>query len=398
MLSDVASKRTGLQGIKMSIDETTRLKRWRLILGADANDSCGPLQGDGLAIDKVLAALYDGKRSAGLGGSAPHVNRWLGDIRNYFPRSTVRVMQRDAMERLGLKQMLLQPEILETVEADVHLVATLLALRHAIPEKTKETARQVVRKVVEQLERRLRNPMLQAVRGALNRSTRTNRPRPGEIDWDRTIRKNLHNYLPDRGTIIADRLVGYGRRRNSLRDVVLCVDQSGSMGTSVVYSGIFGSVLATLRAVRTRVVVFDTAVVDLTDKIHDPIDLLFGTQLGGGTDINRAIAYCQERITQPAQTILVLITDLFEGGNAQELVARLATLTAAGVKAVCLLALNDDGAPSFDEGLAGKLASLGIPSFACSPDLFPDLMAAAISKQDLSQWAARNEIAAAARG
>jgi hypothetical protein len=374
------------------------LRRWRLVLGQDAAESCGSLSGDALGMDQVLTALYGGgERSAGLGGSAPHVNRWLGDIRTYFPRSTVRVMQRDAIERLGLQRLLLEPEVLESVEPDVHLVATLLALGHAIPDKTKDTARQVVRKVVDEVERRLRNPLVQAVRGSLHRATRTNRPRASEIDWDRTIRKNLKNYLPGKRTIIAERLVGFGHKRSSLRDVMLCVDQSGSMGTSVVYSGIFGSVLATIRAVRTQMIVFDTSVVDLTDQMHDPIDLLFGTQLGGGTDINRAVAYCQERITRPAQTIFVLITDLYEGGNAEELMARVAAILAAGVKMVCLLALNDDGAPSFDERNAARLAELGVPSFACTPDLFPELMAAAINRQDLVQWAARNEITTAAR-
>jgi Mg-chelatase subunit ChlD len=382
----------------MTINEAERLRRWRLVLGQDAADSCGSLSGDALGMDQVLTALYGGgERSAGLGGSAPHVNRWLGDIRTYFPRSTVRVMQRDAIERLGLQRLLLEPEVLESVEPDVHLVATLLALGHAIPDKTKDTARQVVRKVVDEVERRLRNPLVQAVRGSLHRATRTNRPRASEIDWDRTIRKNLKNYVPEKRTIIAERLVGFGRKRSSLRDVMLCVDQSGSMGTSVVYSGIFGSVLATIRAVRTQMIVFDTSVVDLTDQMHDPIDLLFGTQLGGGTDINRAVAYCQERITRPAQTIFVLITDLYEGGNAEELMARVAAILAAGVKMVCLLALNDDGAPSFDERNAARLAELGVPSFACTPDLFPELMAAAINRQDLVQWVARNEITTAAR-
>jgi Mg-chelatase subunit ChlD len=262
------------------------------------------------------------------------------------------------------------------VEPDVHLVATLLSLSRVIPSKTKETARQVVRKVVQEVERRLANPLIQAVRGSLNRATRTNRPRANEIDWHRTIRKNLRNYVPEHATVVAERLVGWGRKRSSVRDVILCVDQSGSMATSVVYSGIFGAVLATVRAISTRMVVFDTAVVDLTEDLKDPIDLLFGTQLGGGTDINRALAYCQGLVTRPDKTILVLITDLYESGNAAEMLGRVAQLVAAGVQIVCLLALNDDGAACFDERHAAALASLGVPAFACSPDQFPDLMAA----------------------
>lgn len=384
-----------------AVNDQQRLRRWRLVLGkaAQCQGSRGAteglpleLQGDDTQMDQVLEALYDSDRSAGLGSSSPNVNRWLGDIRTYFPKSVVQVMQKDALERLHLHQMLLEPETLESVEADVHLVGTLLSLKSVIPKKTKETARQVVRKVVDQLERKLRNPMTEAVRGALNRATRTSRPRAGELDWHRTIRKNLHNYLPDRKTLIADRLVGYGRKRSSLRDIVLCIDQSGSMATSIVYSSIFGAVLASLRAVTTRLVVFDTEVVDLTDELHDPVDVLFGTQLGGGTDINRAVAYCQRQITRPAQTIFVLISDLIEGGVEAQLLRRTAEMVGSGVSVICLLALSDEGAPCYDERLAASMTALGAPAFACTPDLFPDLMATAIQKRDLATWAARHDV------
>ena len=386
----------------MAIDEKERLRRWRLMLGKEAGESMGVasdgeeivahLGGADLGMDNVLEALYNSERSAGLGKSSPNVARWLGDIRTYFPSTAVQVMQKDALERLNLTQMLLEPEMLELVEPDVHLVANLMSLSKVIPEKTKDTARQVVRKVVDELERKLANGLIQAVRGSLNRATRTYRPRPNQINWDRTIRANLKNYLPDRGTIIAERLVGHGHKRSSLRDIILCVDQSGSMASSVVYAGIFGAVLATLRTVSTRMVVFDTSVVDLTDDLQDPVDLLFGVQLGGGTDINRALAYCQQVISRPDQTILVLITDLFEGGNAQEMLRRVAELKAGGVQMICLLALSDDGRPGFDQHNAARLATMDIPSFACTPELFPDLMAAAIQRQDLSRWAAKYDI------
>ncbi len=373
--------------------EQERLRRWRLILGEAADETIGfTLTGEALGMDRALGALYDSDRSAGLGSSAPNVARWLGDIRTYFPTTTVQLLQRDALERLKLRQMLLEPELLETVEPDVHLVANLLSLSRVIPTKTRDTARRVVRKVVDDLEKRLRNPLTQAVRGSLNRSQRNRRPRPGEIDWHRTIRANLKNYIAEKNTVIAERLVGYGSRRSALRDIVLCVDQSGSMASSVVYSGIFGAVLATLRAVRTRMIVFDTAVVDLTDELHDPVDLLFGTQLGGGTDIHKALTYCEQVIDRPAQTILILITDLYEGGDREGMIRRAASLAASGVNIICLLALSDDGAPGYDARNAAALADLGIPAFACTPDLFPSLMAAAIQRQDLGMWAARNGI------
>jgi Mg-chelatase subunit ChlD len=373
--------------------EDERLRRWRLILGGDENDGTGcGLGGADLAMDWALAALYDSDRKGGLGSSAPNVARWLGDIREYFPSSVVRVMQQDALERLNLRRMLLEPEMLQAVEPDIHLVADLLALGGVMPAKTKETARIVVRRVVEDLQRRLTEPMRQAVIGSLNRATRNRRPRHNEIDWPRTIRANLKHYQPDYKTIIPETRIGYGRKRSALRDIILCVDQSGSMATSVVYSGVFGAVLASLPSVRTQMVVFDTAVVDLTAELSDPVELLFGAQLGGGTDINRALGYCQGLVRRPHDTILVLISDLFEGGNQQEMLKRAAALTAAGVQFIALLALNDDGAPSYDHGVASAFAGFGIPSFACTPDLFPELMAAAINRQDITQWAATREI------
>lgn len=371
----------------------TLLRKWRLILGGAPNDGTGlPLQGADLQMDKTLQALYDADRTGGLGASSPNVARWLGDIRTFFPASVVQVMQQDALQRLNLTQMLLEKELLEAVEPDVHLVATLLSLSRVIPDKTKDTARQVVRRVVEELLRKLAQPTQQAIQGALNRSVRNRRPRHHEINWHATILKNLKHYQPQYQTIIPETRIGYGRRRHALKDVVLCLDQSGSMGTSVVYSGIFGSVMASIPAVKTKMVVFDTAVVDLTEDLADPVDLLFGVQLGGGTDIHAALTYCKGIITRPSDTVLVLITDLYEGGNAAEMRKRMTEIVASGVQLVVLLALNDEGAPAYDHGNAQFLANLGVPVFACSPDKFPDLMAAALGKQDLALWAAKEDL------
>lgn|GEM_PF-97348 len=313
---------------------------------------------------------------------------WLGDIRTYFPKSIVQVMQKDAIQRLGLRQLLLEPEVLETIEADIHLVTTLIALNRVIPEYVRATARQVVRKVTDDLEKRLRRRTEQAVMGSLNRAERRNcRPRHHEIDWNRTIRANLKHYQPDFKTIIPERRFGYGRKQQRLRDIILCVDQSGSMASSVVYASVFGAVLASMKAVNTRMIVFDTAVVDLTQDILDPVDLLFGVQLGGGTDINRALAYCQSLVGRPAETILVLISDLYEGGNASEMVQRAAALVDSGVQMIALLALSDQSKPSYDANHAQIFGDLGIPAFACTPDMFPDVMAAAIEKRDLKRWA-----------
>ncbi|MFJ3695604.1 VWA domain-containing protein [Streptomyces sp. NPDC090052] len=371
-----------------------RLRRWRLVLGGDAAETTGvSLGGRDAAMDGALGALYgkgekgggrSGDRSAGLGASAPSVARWLGDIRTYFPSSVVQVMQRDAIERIGLSALLLEPEMLEAVEADVHLVGTLLSLNRAMPETTRETARAVVRKVVEELEKRLSTRTRASVTGALDRSARISRPRHRDIDWDRTIRANLKNYLPEYGTVVPERLIGYGHAAQSVKkDVILCIDQSGSMAASVVYASVFGAVLASMRSISTRLVVFDTAVVDLTEQLDDPVDVLFGTQLGGGTDINRALAYCQSQITRPTDTVVVLISDLYEGGIRDEMLKRVAAMKASGTQFVTLLALSDEGAPAYDHAHAEALAALGAPAFACTPDLFPDVMAAAIERRPL---------------
>ncbi|HTI60240.1 VWA domain-containing protein [Mucilaginibacter sp.] len=373
--------------------EPQHLRKWRLILGGHQQEGTQfDLNESDLKVDHTLEALYDSDKSGGLGASSPNVSRWLGDIRTFFPSSVVQVMQQDALKRLNLTQMLFEKEMLENMEPDVHLVATLMTLSRVIPDKTKDTARQVVRKVVNELIKKLAEPTRQAITGSLNRSIRNTRPRHQEINWGATILKNLKHYQPEYQTIIPENRVGYGRKRSSLKDVILCLDQSGSMGSSVVYSGIFGSVMASIPAIETKMVVFDTAIADLTEELTDPVELLFGVQLGGGTDINAALTYCQQIVTKPADTVLVLITDLYEGGNVNDMRKRAVELVAAGVQLVVLLALNDDGAPSYDHHNAQFLADLGVPVFACTPDKFPDLMAAALTKQDISLWAAKEDL------
>lgn len=388
-----------------STTDNDRLRRWRLVLGGQEGGggiNCR-LSGDDISMDQALSSLYnrpdgegkDKSKSGDLSASSPRVARWLGDIRKYFPSTVVTIMQKDALERLNLKRMLLEPELLASMVPDVNLVATLAALGSAIPAKSKETARMVVRKVCDDLMRRLAAPTRQAVVGALNRARRNNNPRYNEIDWNRTIRANLKHYQGKFKTIIPEKRIGFGKKRSSLKDIILLVDQSGSMATSVVYSSIFAAVLASIKAVTTRLVVFDTSVVDLSDQLSDPVDIIFGVQLGGGTDINRAVDYGQSLVRQPSETIFVIISDLYEGGNNQEMLKRVYSLVSSGVKVICLLALSDDGAPAFDHRNAAYFAEIGVPTFACTPDQFPEMMAQAIGQADLFQWASSKGIVTA---
>jgi Mg-chelatase subunit ChlD len=379
------------------VNESERLRRWQLAIGDDEQEG---LSERDVRLSAALSALYNApsrsKGRGGLGASSPRVARWLGDIREFFPTSVVQIIQKDAFERLNLKSLMLEPEFLSTLEADVHLVADLMSLRSAIPDKTRDTARQVVRKVVDELMARLQHKTQETLRGALNRSQRTRRPRHTDIDWPRTISANLRHYQTEHGTIVPETLIGYSRASRTqanLDHVVLCVDQSGSMASSVVYASIFAAVMASVPGLSTKLICFDTAIVDLTEELTDPVEVLFGVQLGGGTDINAALAYCEQNIEHPAKTHLILITDLYEGGDAKSMLTRVAALKQSGVNIIVLLALSDDGHPGYHANHAEEIAAMDCPVFACTPDQFPELMAAALTRQDISQWAGARDIA-----
>lgn len=376
----------GLAASDPRVSEQERLRRWRLVLGGgDADGTDAQLDRDDSRVDVALGAVYDAatqrtrgtgaRRTGGLARSAPAVARWLGDIRRYFPTPVVQVLQRDALTRFDLTQLLLEPELLNEIEPDVHLVAVLLELNRMLPDETKATARQVIASVLDRLERQFGDRTRAAVTGALSRSARTSHPRPADIDWPRTIQANLRHWLPERRTVIPERLVGRARRGPALaRDIIVAVDQSGSMSDSIVHASLFACVLARMPALRTSLVAFDTSVVDLSDHLDDPVDVLFGVQLGGGTDIANAVGYCQKLIERPEQSVLLLVSDLFEGGDPALLHRRVAALIRAGVTVIVLLALSDEGAPATNHHEAATLTELGATVTTCTPAEFPDLI------------------------
>lgn len=389
--------------------ELEHLRRWRLILGRDSEEKLsGFAQGAGLLdeeagmMDEALAAIYDdtagdgsgggpsGRRSAGLGSSSPRLAKWLGDIRTFFPSDVVSVIQSDAIERKGLKELLFEPETLSQVKPDLRMVATLMSLRGRIPEKTKDTARQLVRTVVEEIKKRLESELRSAVTGALNRRRHSPLPSISSMDWKATIRRNLKHYDTESRRLIPEKFYFFDRARRSKEwTVILDIDQSGSMADSVIYASVIGSIFASLPSLDTRVVAFDTEVVDLSEQCaHDPVDMLFGIQLGGGTDINKSVEYCEQFVTEPKKTLFIVISDLYEGGNQAALLRRMEALRQAGVTVLCLLALSDNGNPSYDENVARKLAGFGIPCFGCTPDRLPELIEGALKGKDLQALAA----------
>ncbi len=370
-----------------------REQRWRLVLGNKAADNYDSILGaDALSMDAALEALYNSPKKGGLGNSVPKVNRWLGDIRKYFPSTVVQLMQKDALEHLGLKQMLLEPELLQNVEADVHLVSTLLSLNQVIPTKTKKTARAVVQKVVDALMKKLEYPLKKAIDGALLQKYPKRRPKHNQINWPKTIQANLKHFQAEYNSIIPHQLIGYAKKGNSLKNIILCIDQSGSMSSSVVYSSIFAAVLASMPTLHTKMYVFDTKVVDMSDRLDDPVELLFGTQLGGGTDINKALQYAYQGISKAEDTILILISDLYEGGRQHSLLSTAQAILDKGVQMISLLALNDEGAPIYDKTIGHYFDQMGIPVFACTPDLFPEMLSKALQKDNLKAWMAQQRL------
>jgi hypothetical protein len=388
-----------------------RTQRWRLILGkaaeADlASDGAAILSGELAELDAALGVIYDqdeelsredwekkpdhGRHGAVRGRTFPKVARWLDQIRNFFPSDVVVVVQQDAIERKGMKELLFEPELLSRVEPSIDLAATILSLKHLVPETAKEAARQVVRRVVEELRKRLEAGVTQAVRGSLDRSRHSPIPSLPNIDWKRTIRSNLRNWDAQRKLLIPERVHFYSRQqRHNLWNVIIAMDQSGSMATSLIYAGIMGAILASLPAVETHVVAFNHEdVVDLTEQCADPVDLLFGVQLGGAEDYWMATSYCEQFMHTPARTLYILVADLHDTSpNTPKFLRKMEALLESGIKAVGLLAISDQGQPSHNEVLAGKLAQMGMPCFGCTPDRLPDLLAAVLKGRDLRAFA-----------
>lgn len=378
-----------------NIDSKQQLKRWRLILGAEAEQRIeamgggSPMSAEELLMDSALSQLYGtdssgsaGGGTAGHGASSPKLTKWLGDLRTLFAPMEIKVIQRDAIRRKGLKQLLFEPEMLDSLEPDISTGALLLMLKDQIPKKAKDNARQFISKIVEDINRRLSDDLKRSVTAALNRREHLPIPSAAALDYKLTVRRNLKNYDPELKMLLPEKFYFFERASKSAsRTVILDIDQSGSMGESAIYSSVMGCILASISALKTHVVAFDTTVTDLTEHCGDPVELLYGIQLGGGTDIEKSVAYCSELVSEPAKTTMFLVTDLFEGGNRNGLLRRLSELKTSGVNVIVLLAISDRGKPCFNSQLAEQVAELDIPCFACPPEKLPELLERALKRQ-----------------
>ncbi|WP_018121851.1 VWA domain-containing protein [Wohlfahrtiimonas chitiniclastica] len=377
-------------------NQNTQLRRWRLILGDNASTlEAAPLSDSEQIMDQALGLIYEGNgqddssaRSAGRGASSPKLAKWLVDVRNHFPKDVVSVIQADAIERKGLTQLLLEPESLQNVTPDINMVSNLLALKDAIPEKSKDSARALIKAVVDQIMKKMETDLRRAVTGVVNKKAHTPIANFSSTDWKRTIERNLKNYDVATKRLIPERFFFFERSQKQKNwTVILDIDQSGSMYESIIYSSIMGAIFASMPVLETHVVAFDTNIMDLTELCrNDPVDALFGFQMGGGTDINKSVSYCQTLITEPKKTIFILISDLYEGGVRQGLLRRLASMKDDGVIVITLLALTDSGRPDYDKALGKEISNLGVPCFACTPDQLPEMIGAALKGHDLKHF------------
>ncbi len=386
------------------MDNEKNIQRWRLILGNDSQERLTRLNGGASILssemdllDQALAAIYNRADNGGFGRgtgagrepSNPQISRWLGDVRSLFDKELVTIIQNDAINRCGLKQLLFEPELLDNLEPDISLAATLLLLKDQIPQRSKDSVRIFIEKIVEEINKLLEQDIRRAVTAAINKRRHSPIPSAQALDYKLTISRNLKHYHPELGVIIPEHFYFFDRTTSSAANkwtVIVDIDQSGSMGESIIYASIMSAILASMASLKTYIVAFDTAIVDLTEQCENPVDLLYGFQLGGGTDIDRSVAYCQQFVENPSKTLFFLITDLDEGGNRAALLGRLEALKADGVTVICLLALADGGRPYYNADMAKKVADLSIPCFACSPQLLPQLLERAFKGQDLTAF------------
>lgn len=359
-------------------------ERWRLVLGQFAQKRLpDPLSGDAERMERALDFLYsreyDGRgsrsqdRSGTLDPSQLTVPSWLAEVRELFPGDVAEVIERHALQRYGMTELVTDKETLERLEPNMDLLRALITFRSQLQDDVLEAARRIIRTVVEELRNRLEPEIRRALTGRLNRFRHTPHKLGRNFDAHGTIRKNLKHYDSVQQRLLIQIPKFFQRNTHHLPwTIVLCVDQSGSMVSSVIHAAVMAGILAALPSVRLRLVVFDTSVVDLSDHVEDPVEVLMRVQLGGGTDIGQALRYCEGLIENPQRSVVVLISDFCEGASPIPLLGCCQRLHEGGVKLLGLAALDETATPQYDHAMAEKLADRGMRVAALTPNRFAD--------------------------
>lgn len=363
----------------LSTEDQSWVSRWRLVLGKTAEQvgiSCGN-DGQAAAAQAAIDFVFEGdQKGAGRGDSRLTVPTWIDAVSELFPRQAKEVLERELISRRGIAELLDHPKLLEKVEPNVELVKTLLTHKDLLDPRARILARKIIDQVVEQLKRQLEVRIEAAITGALRKDRHSPRKVFKNLDLPKTLRKNLHHWDDERRRLLVDQLFYFAAERNKRPwHIIVCVDQSGSMLDSAISSAIMASIFAELPAVKTSLVLFDTNVVDLSAEVGSPVDVLLKVQLGGGTDITQALLYCNGLVAEPARSIVVLITDFFEGRDEKDLVDQVRVMADSGVRMIGLGALGYDARPEYNKATAGKCRKSGMDILVCTPERLAEAMA-----------------------
>ena len=383
-------------GLEADLDHDLAVRRWRMVLGRYAQSAL-PRHPEDADLDGTLGYLYDREyterghrlsdsgaanrdgagRGGGLEASALRAVDWLDGARRLFPASTIERLERDALTRYGLSDLLADPDAVDSIRTSPELGAALLRIKGTISPALADGLRTLIARIVADVLERLRRPMTTALTGARQRHRRSPHASARNFDWRRTIAANLGHADPRTGRLLVEevRFMSRQRRHNVAWDIIIVVDQSASMSSSLLHSAVMASILAALPGMSVRLILFDTSVVDVSHLVHDPVEILMTSQLGGGTDIANAVGYAAAQVTQPTRTVLALVSDFEEGGSVSSLVTRVRGLADSGVTMLGLASLTDDGAPWFDRTVADRLAAVGMRVTAMTPDRFADWLA-----------------------
>jgi hypothetical protein len=364
----------------LSPEDQELVTRWRLVLGKDAEKSglglCPGVGAAAGAAERVLGCLYgEGGASGGTGKSQLTIPDWVNAVSELFPRQAKEVLEREMIRKRGIAELLDHPELLEKVEPNVELVKTLLTNKDLLNPKTRVLARKVIDRVVQELKKRFEVRVEQAIIGALRRDRHSPRKVFRNLDLKTTVRRNLVNWSEAQRRLLVDQIYFFAAEKNRRPwHIIVCVDQSGSMLEAAIFSSIMASIFAELPAVKTSLVLFDTQVVDLSDQVGSPVDVLLQVQLGGGTDITQALQYCDQLVREPARTIVVLITDFCEGRDVADLVAQVRAMADANVRMIGLGALGYDAVPAYHKPTANRCRKVGMDILACTPERLAECM------------------------
>jgi len=380
----------------MSSAHDATLARWRLVLGKYARDQLpASMSLEQQRIETALDFLYSreyrgrgvrdqeeetGKRDGTLDPSQLTVPHWLSEVRELFPKETVSLIEKHALDRYGLTELVTDAEILSRLEPSFDLLKILLTFRGHLKGEVLNEARRVIRSVVEEIKQRLFTEVRRAFAGRRNRFQHSNLKMAQNLDWRGTIRKNLKNFDTKRKQIVVEQVLFFSRIQRRLPwRIILCVDQSGSMGSSVIYSAVMAGILSGLPLIDVKLVVFDTSVVDLSSHVDDPVELLMSVQLGGGTNIGQAMQYCEQLVEDPHRTIVVLISDFYEGASPRTLITSCQRLREGGVTLLGLAALDENANAGYDAQMSEMLAAVGMDIAALTPKHFAEWLAKTIS-------------------